>query len=205
MQNIEEILKSNGVELSEEQKKAIHKAVTENYKTVSEHEKKVKALEAERDNFKDQLEAANATLSKFDGKDVEGMQKKIEQYEADMEEQREKFEKDIYDRDFSDALNTSIGQYKFTSEYAKQAVMSEIKAAGLKLVDGKIIGLNDMIETIKGKDASAFVDDKQQALEDKKAKFTSSLQTRKDGEKISPSELMKLKNENPDLDISQYM
>ena len=205
MQNIEEILKSNGVELSEEQRKAIHKAVAENYKTINEHDKKVKALEAERDNFKDQLEAANATISKFDGKDVEGMQKKIEQYEADMKEQKEKFEKDIYDRDFSDALNAAIGEYKFTSEYAKQAVMSEIKAAELKLVDGKIIGLNDMIETIKGKDASAFVDEKQQSLEDKKAKFTSSLQTRKDGAKISPSELMKLKNENPDLDISQYM
>lgn len=205
MQNIEEILKSNGVELSDEQRKAIHKAVTENYKAVGEHDKRVKTLEAERDNFKAQLEAANATLSKFDGKDIEGMQKKIEQYEADMKEQKEKFEKDIYDRDFSDALNAAIGDYKFTSEYAKQAVMGEIKAAGLKLMDGKIIGLSDMIDTIKAKDATAFVDEEKQEMENKKAKFTSSLQTRKDGAKISPSELMKLKNENPDLDISQYM
>ena len=79
MQNIEEILKANGVELTEEQSTAIKKAVAENYKTVAEVEKKVGKLEAERDNYKEQLDTANETLKKFDGVDAEGMKKQIDE------------------------------------------------------------------------------------------------------------------------------
>lgn len=204
MQNILEILKGQGIELTEEQKTAINKAVSDNYKTVAEHEKKVGKAESERDNYKEQLDAANETLKTFDGIDADGMKKQIEEYQGKMKEMEETHKQELYDRDFADALSTSMESYKFTSEYAKKSVMAEIKEAGLKLVDGKIIGLNDMIDNIKGKDASAFVDDCHENLENNKAKFTKNLNGNKGG-KISPSELMKMKNENPDLDISQYL
>ena len=68
------------------------------------------------------------------------------------------------------------------------------------------MGLNDMITAIKEKDAGAFVDEKQQELEGKKAKFTTNTVGKQSTDKkISPAELMKLKNENPDMDISQYI
>lgn len=205
MKDIIEILKEQGIELQDDKAKAVTKAVAEEYKTVKEYRNTVAKLEGERDSYKQQLETAKEALQEFDGVDVNDMKEKMADYEKKMKEQEEDYKKQLYDRDFSDALTSAMESYQFTSEYAKQAVMDEIKAAELKLVDGKIIGLNDMIEAIKGKDASAFVDEKQQALEGKKARFTNPLQTRKDGEKISPSELMKMKNENPDLDISQYM
>lgn len=205
MKDIVEILKSQGIEVSEDQAKAITKDVAANYKTISEYEKKVSKTEAERDSYKEQLDAANDTLQAFDGVDVKGMEQKIADYEKQVKDQKEDFEKKLYDRDFSDALNSAMGDYKFSSEYAKKSVMEEIKAAGLKLIDGKIIGLNDMVDSIKEKDASAFVDEKQQELEDKKAKFTTGLKDKQGDQKITPAELMKLKNENPDLDISQYM
>ena len=48
----------------------------------------------------------------------------------------------------------------------------QVRAAGLKLVDGKIMGLNDLIASIREKDASAFVDEKQEGLEAGRAQFT---------------------------------
>ena len=205
MINIEEILKTNNVTVTDEQKAAINKAVAENYKTINEFEKRVSKLEAERNGYKEQLDTATETLKGFDGIKPEELQAEVEKYKKKAEEQEETFKKELENRDFSDALDKAIGDYKFSSEYAKKSVMEEIKAAGLKLVDGKIIGLNDMIETIKGKDASAFVDEAKEKLEQGKAKFTKQTQQSKDGTKISMSELMKMKNENPDMDITQYM
>ena len=205
MINIEEILKTNNVTVTDEQKAAINKAVSENYKTINEFEKRVSKLEAERNGYKEQLDTATETLKGFDGIKPEELQAEVEKYKKKAEEQEETFKKELEKRDFSDALDKAIGDYKFSSEYAKKSVVEEIKAAGLKLVDGKIIGLNDMIETIKGKDASAFVDEAKDKLEQNKAKFTKQTQQSKDGTKISMSELMKMKNENPDMDITQYM
>jgi len=205
MVNIEEILKTNNVTVTDEQKAAIVKAVKENYKTISEFDKKVEKLETERDGYKEQFETATETLKGFDGIKPEELQAEVAKYKKAAEEKEKEFKQELEKRDFSDALEKAIGDYKFSSEYAKKSVMEEIKGAGLKLVDGKIIGLNDMMEAIKGKDASAFVDEKQQKLEQSRAKFTKPAGQSKDGTKISMSELMKMKNENPDMDISQYM
>lgn len=205
MKNIIDILKDNGIEVTDEQKTAINKAVSENYKTIAEHDKKVKKLEGERDDFQEKFETASETLKGFEGIDAEGMQIQINDYKEKMEQMEKEHKEELYARDFSDALDTAMEQYKFTSEYAKKSVMAEIKEAGLKLIDGKIIGLNDMVETIKGKDASAFVDEEAENLENNKAKFTKHLNGKKPGGNMSMAELMKLKNENPDMDISQYL
>ena len=120
-------------------------------------------------------------------------------------------EKDYADklaqRDFEDALKEEISGYKFTSEAAKEAIMARIRAAGLKVSDGKILGLSDLLAQMKEKDASAFVDEKQEQLEAGRAKpFTGPLNGgNPTGKKVSPSELMRMKNENPNLDIRQYM
>lgn len=50
--------------------------------------------------------------------------------------------------------------------------MADIKEAGLKLKDGKILGLNDLIEQMKQSDASAFVDESQQQAQQNQAMFT---------------------------------
>ena len=205
MVNIEEILKTNNVVVTDEQKAAINKALAENYKTINEFSKKVANLETERDGYKSQLETATETLKGFDGIKPEELRAEVEKYKKAAEEKEKEFKQELEKRDFADALDKAIGEYKFSSEYAKKSVMEEIKGAGLKLVDGKIIGLNDMIETIKGKDASAFVDENQQKLEQNKAKFTKKTDPSKDGTKVSMSELMKMKNENPAMDISTYL
>lgn len=151
--------------LTEEQIKFVF---AENGKDIAAEKKRADKAEQDRDTWKGRAETAEKTLKGFEGKDFEAIEKERNEWKEKAEEAEKDYKKQIYERDFGDALNTAMESYKFSSEYAKAAVMEEIKGAGLKLLDGKIIGLNDMMESIKGKDASAFVTESQE----NKAQFT---------------------------------
>lgn len=186
--------------LTEEQIKFVF---AENGKDIASEKKRADKAEQDRDTWKGRAETAENTLKGFEGKDFEAIQKERDEWKTKYETADKDYKQQIYDRDFADALNTAMESYKFSSEYAKAAVMAEIKEAGLKLLDGKIIGLNDMIESIKGKDASAFITESQE----NKAQFTNPQGGTKQqqGTKYTMEQIMKMKNENPSLDISQYM
>lgn len=168
MQNIEVILKQFGLEVPKEQSEDFRKVFHENYKTVKDYEK----VESDRDKWKGQAETAEETLKRFDGVDLETMQAELDTWKQKAETAENDYKQKIYDRDFSDALKTEMESIKFSSEAAKKAVMAEIKESGLKLKDGKILGLSDLIGQIKEKDASAFVDEQQQKAQQQAARFT---------------------------------
>ena len=172
MQNIETILKEFGLEIPADKQAEFSKKVAENYVTKAEHEKKIGKIEADRDTWKEKAETAETTLKGFEGVDLETMQKELADWKTKAENAENEAKKQIYDRDFADALKAELEDVKFTSEAAKRDVMNQIKAAELKLKDGKILGLSDLIDQIKKADASAFVDEKQQELENNRARFT---------------------------------
>ena len=172
MKNIEEILASLGITVSEDKAAELTKLVAENYKTISEHEKRVQALEGERDGFKEKYETAQKTISGFEEMDIDGVQKELGEYKKKVEEMEADHKRALYERDFSDALKNEISNIKFSSEAAKKSIMAEVQAAGLTLVDGKIMGFNDFIANCKEKDASAFVDEQTENLQNNKASFT---------------------------------
>ena len=168
MQNIEAILKQFGLEIPKEQAEEFRKTFHENYKTVKDYEK----LETDRDKWKGQAETAEETLKKFDGVELETMNKEQTTWIQKAETAKNDYEQKIYERDFSDALKNELESVKFSSDAAKRAVMAEIKESGLKLKDGKILGLSDLIGQIKERDASAFVDEKQEQARQQAARFT---------------------------------
>ena len=168
MQNIEAILKQFGLEVPKEQSEDFRKVFHENYKTVKDYEK----VESDRDKWKGQAETAEETLKRFDGVDLETMQAELDTWKQKAETAENDYKQKIYDRDFSDALKTEMESIKFSSEAAKKAVMTEIKESGLKLKDGKILGLSDLIGQIKERDASAFVDEQSEKAKQQAARFT---------------------------------
>ena len=172
MQNIEAILAELGIEVPSDKKGDLTKKVSENYVTKAEHEKKIGKAETERDNWKSKAETAEETLKKFDGVELETMQTELNNWKQKAETAAKDYEQKIYERDFSDALKTELESVKFSSDAAKRAVMAEIKESGLKLKDGKILGLSDLIGQIKERDASAFVDEKQEQARQQAARFT---------------------------------
>lgn len=142
--------------LDEEQ---IKKVFELNGKDVNAEKKNTEKAEADRDQWKSRAESAEETLKGFDGVDVEGLKGQISEWKAKAEQAEKEYKDQLYERDFSDTLKVALEEVKFSSEAAKRSVMADIKEAGLKLKDGKILGLNDLLEQIKEKDATAFSDD----------------------------------------------
>lgn len=187
-----EELKAQG--LTEEQ---ISFVMAENGKDLKKLQKENDNLTSERDTWKEKAEAAETTLKGFEGVDLETMQKELSDWKQKATEAEKNAQAQLYERDFADALKTEFEGIKFSSEAAKRAIMAEVKEADLKLKDGKILGLNDLLSQMKEKDASAFIDDAQQQAQRNMARFTAPLgkqnapgtMTRKDIEAIKdPSE-----------------
>ena len=170
MENIKDILKKYGIEIPADKVADFEKDVAANYKTVNEFDKKIGRVETERDNYKQQLETATETLKSFEGVDIDGMKKQLQEWQSKAEGAEKDYREKLEARDFEDALKAEMESWKFSSEAAKKSVMAEVRAAGLKLKDGKILGLKDLIETIKAADASAFAADGEPS-----AKFTKRL------------------------------
>lgn len=173
-------------------------------KDVSKLQKENEKLTADRDKEKERADNAEETLKKFDGVDVETMQAELATWQQKAKDAEKDYADKLAQRDFEDALKEEIGGYKFTSEAAKKAIMAEIREAGLKVKDGKILGLSDLLEQMKERDASAFVDEKQEQLEAGRAKpFTGPLKgaaqptTSEKFKAMSLDERMKLKASDP--------
>lgn len=198
MKNIIEILKGHGIEIAEDQTDAITKEVAENYKTVAEFDKKVSRLETERDGLQEQLKTANTSLEGFKGVDLESLKKEIADAKQKAIDAENEYKTKIAQRDYEDALKTGMGQYKFSSKAAKNSIFERVKGAELKCVEGKIIGLDDYINSLKEEDASAFVDDDNNDPGDggnSGGRFTRKIETGGSGKKYtSRDEIMKIKS-----------
>ena len=196
-----EELKAQG--LTEEQ---ISFVMAENGKDLKKLQKENDNLSADRDTWKEEAEAAEATLKGFEGVDLETMQREISDWKQKATEAEKSAQAQLYERDFADALKTEFEGIKFSSEAAKRAIMAEVKEAGLKLKDGKILGLNDLIGQMKEKDASAFIDDAQQQAQQNMARFTAPIKgttggalTKSDFKGMSLDAKIELKQKNPEL------
>lgn len=196
MQKLIETLKSFGIEIPADKQADVKKALSEHYKNTAEHNKAISKLEADRDAWKEKAESAEETLKGFDGIDPAQVQSQLAEYKKKAEDAEKDRDEKLYERDFADALKAELEGVKFTSEAAKKSVMADIKAAGLKLKDGKILGLNDLISQMKEKDASAFVDERQEQLEAGRAKpFTGPLNPNGGGaKKMTREEIFGIKD-----------
>ena len=190
MQNIHEILKKFGIEVPSDSKADFDKEVAANYKTVAEHEKKLGKVEGERDNYAEQLKTAQETLKGFEGVDLATIQSELATWKSKAENAEKDYAAKLEARDFEDALKAAMEEYKFSSTAAKNAVTEEVRKAGLKLKDGKILGLNDLMETIKTADASAFVTER----EENRARFTEPKPINNPGGTMTRADIMGIKD-----------
>ena len=153
MTNIIDILKACNVTIPEDQLAGFNKAFNENYKTIVEHQKALDKIASE----KKRADTAEETLKGFDGIDPANIQKQLREANDAVAAAKAEAQKQIEERDFNDALSKELDKLKFTSAAARKAVEAEIRGTeGLKLRNGEILGLNDLIKQIKASDADAF-------------------------------------------------
>ncbi len=194
MQKLIETLKSFGIEIPEDKQADVKKALSEHYKNAGEVSKTLTKVEGERDAWKERAETAETTLKSFEGIDPESIKGELATWKQKAADAEKEYNDKIYERDFADALKTALEDVKFSSASAKKAVMADIKGAGLKLKDGKILGLNDLLEQMKKDDASAFVDDDQEQAAQNQARFTTSISKNTPPGKMTKADIMNIKD-----------
>lgn len=180
MQNILEICKEFGLEVPTDKQADFSKKVAENYKTVSEVDKKTTKLETERDSWKERAETAEETLKGFDGKNLDEITKERDAWKKKAEDAEKDYSDKMAAHEKRELLKEAFAEIEFTSEAAKKAIMSQIEE-GVTVKNGKLIGFNDLLEDAKKNDAAAFVDKDQQNLEQNRARFTNSANNRNGG------------------------
>lgn len=150
-----EFLKSLG--LTDEQ---ITSVMAENGKDIKKEKDKADEFERDLKDVNSQLKQANETISdlKKNNADNETLQKKIDQYEADMKSQKETYEKEINDMKYKNALESALSKYSFQDEAAKEFVISKIKDK-TEFKNGEFIGINDAIADIQKNQSYLFKED----------------------------------------------
>lgn len=172
MKNIEQILSDAGLDVTEEQKAAINKGVTENYRTVADYDKQVKKAEkaeTDRDSYKGQLDTANETLEKFKDIDPDKQAAEIEKYKQQAKEAQEIAAKQILERDQRDYLNAEFERLGISSERTRNSLMRDImdEKDGLKWKNGAFMGLSDYLEKENEKDHFYQTEEEKKTAADK--------------------------------------
>lgn len=194
MQKLIETLGSFGIEVPADKVEEVKRALSKYYKNNGEVTQTLTKVEGERDAWKERAETAENTLKSFEGIDPESIKGELATWKQKAADAEKEYNDKIYERDFADALKAALEDVKFSSTSAKKAVMADIKGAGLKLKDGKILGLNDLLEQMKKDDASAFVDDDQNQAAQNQARFTTSISKNTPPGKMTKADIMNIKD-----------
>lgn len=165
--NVIEKLKSLGVEITAD----IEKALSGEFLSEKEVEKKLGKVQAENESLKEKLSDAEETLKGLDGKTIDEITKERDDWKRKAEESETKHAEKMAEIEKQELLKEAFASVEFTSESAKKTIVAQI-TEGVTVKNGKLIGFNDLLEDAKKNDASAFVNKEQQEQEENKAKFT---------------------------------
>ena len=93
-----------------------------------------------------QKEAVESQLESLKGIDAEGLKAKIEELQNENAATKKQFEDTLKKRDFDDALRNQLKEYNPKNLKLVETLLNH---ENLKLVDGKIIGLDEQMKSIK--------------------------------------------------------
>lgn len=150
--------------------------------------------------LKQQLEAAGTDAEKLStlSNDFTTLQSK---YDADVKAFKEQLKKQAYEFAVKDFAN----KQKFTSNAAKRDFMQSMLAKGLKMEGDNILGAEDFKTAYSIDNADAFVVDNPEPVnepEPLRPTFVESTPSMDTGRRLSLSEQMQMKNENPNFVVS---
>ena len=161
----------------------------------------VSARDTDLETLKNQLKEAGADTEKLNAltSQFTDLQSK---YEAEAKAHKAELAKQAYEF----AVREYAGKQKFTSEAARRDFIRQLNDAGLKMDKNGIMGADDFRKTYEEQNTDAFVVEAPQqptpAPQKPTPQFVGSTQGNGEQPKMSLSELMKAKNENPSLSVT---
>lgn len=148
-------------------------------------------LEAERDDYKEQLETAQTVLKGFDGVDVEGMKTQISQLTADMAEKESEYQTKIADMEFNSVLDAAITKSGARNSKALKALLD---MDTLRTSKNQAADIESAIAAVKSENDYLF----------ETAQTVPRVVSKGSGlpnGKMTLAQAMKYANEHPDIDV----
>lgn len=215
MQNYEQILAELGIEIPEDKKADLKKKMGENYRTKLDYDK----VAEKRDEYKASLDDVQGKLDGFKDIDVDDLKGQILTLTTQLNDEKAARAADARKIETEKTVNEFLSStdekgnklYEFlndiTENHYRDALTAELDKDSAK---GKSISdiFKGMITDKDGNQKPGiFVDQQQRQAQQNAARFTTGVGGTQPsaGHKYTMSELMKMKNENPNLDIKQYM
>lgn len=121
---------------------------------------KLDAKIAELKGVQEQLKAANETIKGFEGQDVEGIKRKVSEWEAKYNTDTQELRDKLAAQARSHAEEMFLSGYNFTSKAARNGVLAELRAKEFKLGDdGSLLGGKEFMDSLMENDdyKGAFV------------------------------------------------
>jgi len=144
---VDKIMDENGTDINVAKK--VSEATVEGFKKkISELENAKTEVETERDN-------ALNNLKTFDGVNVKELQDNLKKAQDDLAAAVEEHNAKISGLEFDAALQAQMSELKFSSDYAKTGVFSEIKSR-VEFKEGKLSGYEEALKEIQEKQPAAF-------------------------------------------------
>lgn len=120
---------------------------------------KFDAKETELAGTKKQLDEANTEIQSYKDMDVEGIKTAAKSWEDKYKTDTQKLKDDLAKKDYEFEADKYLSKYKFTSDLAKKAVISEFNQKGFKLENGAFLGADDYMKQLQETNPSAFESD----------------------------------------------
>ena len=152
--------------------------------------------DADMATLRESLQAAQADAGRLPDvqKSLADMQTK---YEAD----KTAYEAKLAHQAYEFAVREKANQLKFSSASAKKAFVQEALSKELKMDGESLLGYDEFLAKYKADDPTAFMAEKTVPPEETKPKIVLPGKDAPGGAKRSLTELMRMKNENPDMDV----
>ena len=112
MKNIHTILSEIGITIPEDKKADFDKAVSENYKTSAEFEKKVNRLTEDLNAATKRADTAEETLKGFEGKDFESITRERDEWKRKHDENQQKYQQEQEEREYNADLEAAANAAK---------------------------------------------------------------------------------------------
>lgn len=145
-----ELLAKHGIEVPEEKKQGLETDFSESYREAQE----LMELNTELEGVKGQLSQANEQIAGFKELDIEGVKQKAAEWEQKYNQAAENSAREIEQLKFDFALDRELTKAQARNPKAVKALLDR---DALKYDKGKIIGLEEQLETLKKNEDSAFL------------------------------------------------
>lgn len=208
--NIIDKLKTLGVEITVEMEKAFPGEFVSDLEVQKKNDK-ITTLETEKKDLETKQENLEKELQtlKDAAPDADALNQKIAELTATLEsERKERKEKDEKER--LDGLVTEFFADKhFVNAITADAIKAQL-VEKLNSDEARGKGISDLFDAIVKDDKGNYkpdilVDDKTFQAQQRRSQIVGNNINQPDGAKLSMAALMKLKNQNPDMDITPYL